>query len=60
MTFRSIVGQPEIASMVFAFQFGLYEDVRPAFLACNELVEFADRRATYEGDVSFRMAPTAA
>ena len=52
-TFRSVVlGQPEIMSMVFEFQFGLYEDIRPAFYACNELVAFVGD--VYECDSTFR------
>ncbi|KDO28662.1 hypothetical protein SPRG_06517 [Saprolegnia parasitica CBS 223.65] len=54
-TFRSVVlGQHEIAAIVFAFQFGLYEDVRPAFRACHQLVEFVGNE--YECDVSFHTA----
>ena len=56
-TFASVVlGQPEIASMVFKFQFGVYEDVRPAFCACNELIEFVASRHVYVCDSSFRQA----
>ena len=61
-TFAStILAQPALASMVFEFQFGVYEDVRPAFRACNELVEFDTIRHNYECDASFRQAfaPTA-
>ncbi|EQC33882.1 hypothetical protein SDRG_08563, partial [Saprolegnia diclina VS20] len=57
-TFAStILGQPEIASMVFEFQFGSYEDVRPAFRACHELVELgASRHRVYMCDPFFRQA----
>ncbi|EQC33890.1 hypothetical protein SDRG_08571 [Saprolegnia diclina VS20] len=56
-TFRSaVLGQPEIASMVLAFQGGVYEDVRRAMSACNELVEFDAARGSYECDVSFGSA----
>ncbi|KDO28580.1 hypothetical protein SPRG_06436 [Saprolegnia parasitica CBS 223.65] len=56
-SFPSVVlGYPEIASMVFEFQFGVYEDVRPAFRACNELVEFDARKCAYACDPSFRQA----
>ncbi|KDO28582.1 hypothetical protein SPRG_06438 [Saprolegnia parasitica CBS 223.65] len=55
-SFRSVVlGQPEIASMVFEFQFGLYEDVRPAFDACNELLEL-DTKLNIAADPSFEQA----
>ncbi|EQC36882.1 hypothetical protein SDRG_05711 [Saprolegnia diclina VS20] len=56
MTFRSVVLQPEIASMVFEFQFGLYEDVRAAFVACNELVEFDATKSLYACDKAFANA----
>ncbi|EQC33887.1 hypothetical protein SDRG_08568 [Saprolegnia diclina VS20] len=56
-TFTSaVLGQPDIAAIVFAFQFGLYEDVRPAFDACNELVEFNAGQRSYECDASFGQA----
>ncbi|EQC33956.1 hypothetical protein SDRG_08635 [Saprolegnia diclina VS20] len=56
-TFAStILAQPTIATMVFAFQFGVYNDVRPAFRACNELVELSAMPAQYEFDVSFAKA----
>ncbi|EQC33959.1 hypothetical protein SDRG_08638 [Saprolegnia diclina VS20] len=58
-TFTStILGQPEIASIVFGLQFGIYEDVRPAFRACSELVEFVAEpdNEEYECDVSFPQA----
>ncbi|EQC33905.1 hypothetical protein SDRG_08585 [Saprolegnia diclina VS20] len=56
-TFHSVIlGQPEIATMVFAFQFGLYEDVCPAFRACRELVELVARFRSYACDPSFRQA----
>ncbi|KDO28668.1 hypothetical protein SPRG_06522 [Saprolegnia parasitica CBS 223.65] len=59
---RTILGQPEIASIVFAFQFGVYEDVRPAFRACDELVEFVVEPDdnVYACDASFpeAFAPT--
>ncbi|EQC33889.1 hypothetical protein SDRG_08570 [Saprolegnia diclina VS20] len=61
-TFAStVLAQPALASIVFAFQFGLYEDVCPAFRACNELVEFDTIRHNYECDASFGQAyaPTA-
>ncbi|KDO28562.1 hypothetical protein SPRG_06420 [Saprolegnia parasitica CBS 223.65] len=56
-TFAStILEQPAIASLVFEFQFGVYEDVRPAFRACNELIEFEASRRNYECDASFGQA----
>ncbi|EQC33906.1 hypothetical protein SDRG_08586 [Saprolegnia diclina VS20] len=52
-TFRSVVlGQPEIASIVFGYQTGVYEDVRPAFIACEELVEFDASKKLYMCDAS--------
>ncbi|EQC25726.1 hypothetical protein, variant, partial [Saprolegnia diclina VS20] len=48
---RAVLDQPAIASLVFAFQCGLYADVRQAFRACDELVEFS--RLFYECDVAF-------
>ncbi|KDO28563.1 hypothetical protein SPRG_06421 [Saprolegnia parasitica CBS 223.65] len=53
-TFHSaVLGQPEIASTVFGLQGGVYEDVRQALSACNELIEFDVARRWYECDVSF-------
>ncbi|EQC25840.1 hypothetical protein SDRG_16289 [Saprolegnia diclina VS20] len=59
---RVVLAQPEIASMIFEFQFGLYEDVRPAFRACKELIAYGVKRYMYESDVSFfaTFAPHAA
>ncbi|KDO28614.1 hypothetical protein SPRG_06470 [Saprolegnia parasitica CBS 223.65] len=53
---RVVLGQPEIASLVFEFQAGLYEDVRPAFLAFHRLVELRSEHfePEYRSDVSFR------
>ncbi|KDO28583.1 hypothetical protein SPRG_06439 [Saprolegnia parasitica CBS 223.65] len=52
-TFRSVIlGQPEIAAIVFGYQAGLYEDVRPAFRACEELVEFDTCQKLYLCDAS--------
>ncbi|EQC33938.1 hypothetical protein SDRG_08619 [Saprolegnia diclina VS20] len=50
-----LLGQPEIASMVFEFQFGVYEDVRPAFLAFHRLVELGtgDYGPEYHCEVTF-------
>ncbi|KDO18174.1 hypothetical protein SPRG_16406 [Saprolegnia parasitica CBS 223.65] len=62
-TFRSVVlGQPEIAAIVFGYQVGVYDDVRMAFAACNELLEFDARDQIYNCDASFRstFAPGAA
>ncbi|KDO28558.1 hypothetical protein SPRG_06416 [Saprolegnia parasitica CBS 223.65] len=57
---RVVLGQPEIAAIVFEFQFGVYEDVRPAFLACHELLEYESILNVYECDASFAasFAPT--
>ncbi|KDO28559.1 hypothetical protein SPRG_06417 [Saprolegnia parasitica CBS 223.65] len=56
-TFTSVVlGQPEIASMVFEFQLGVYEDVRLVFRACKELIDFDASRNAYVCDPSFRQA----
>ncbi|KDO28663.1 hypothetical protein SPRG_06518 [Saprolegnia parasitica CBS 223.65] len=53
-TFAStVLGQPTIAAMVFELQFGMYEDVRSAFRACDELVEFNNTGAQYKFDVMF-------
>ncbi|EQC32462.1 hypothetical protein SDRG_09789 [Saprolegnia diclina VS20] len=62
-TFRSVViGQPDMAAIVFGYQFGVYEDVRNVFVACNELLEFDVRRRCYDWDASFSstIAPGAA
>ncbi|KDO28664.1 hypothetical protein SPRG_20150, partial [Saprolegnia parasitica CBS 223.65] len=57
VTFCSVVlGQPEIASLVFEFQCGLYDDVRSAFRAYEELIEFDATRDRFECDVSFAKA----
>ncbi|KDO28578.1 hypothetical protein SPRG_06434 [Saprolegnia parasitica CBS 223.65] len=54
MTFcSSVLGQPEIAAIVFGYQDGLYEDVRRAFYANRELVEFNLHYRIYEADASF-------
>ncbi|KDO28657.1 hypothetical protein SPRG_06512 [Saprolegnia parasitica CBS 223.65] len=50
---RAVLDQPGIASMVFEFHFGLYEDVRVAFLACDDFVEFNAEYERYFFDVSF-------
>ncbi|KDO28592.1 hypothetical protein SPRG_06448 [Saprolegnia parasitica CBS 223.65] len=55
-TFPSVVlGQPEIASIVFEFQFGVYEDMRPAFRACNELLEFDTTKCIYNRRIVFQL-----
>ncbi|KDO28615.1 hypothetical protein SPRG_06471 [Saprolegnia parasitica CBS 223.65] len=62
-TFRSVVlARPATASKVFEFQFGVYEDVRSAFRACDELVEFDANDGIYDCDASFpnAFAPTVA
>ncbi|EQC27759.1 hypothetical protein SDRG_14508 [Saprolegnia diclina VS20] len=49
-TFRSVVlAQPEIASIIFGLQFGVYEDVASRFRAFNHLV---DVRRAMDDDVS--------
>ncbi|EQC33886.1 hypothetical protein SDRG_08567 [Saprolegnia diclina VS20] len=59
MSFRSaVLGQPEIASIVFGYQAGLYEDVRPAFVACEELVDFDASTKLYMCDASLYEAFT--
>ncbi|KDO28660.1 hypothetical protein SPRG_06515 [Saprolegnia parasitica CBS 223.65] len=56
-TFSSaVLGQPEIAWIVFEFQFGVYEDVRPAFRACKELIAFDTVHADYTCDATFPSA----
>ncbi|KDO28659.1 hypothetical protein SPRG_06514 [Saprolegnia parasitica CBS 223.65] len=56
-TFHHVVlHQPSIASMVFEFHFGLYEDVRSAVRACKQLVALDAARGVYTCDASF---PTA-
>ncbi|EQC31658.1 hypothetical protein SDRG_10823 [Saprolegnia diclina VS20] len=60
-TFEStVLAQPEIAGVVFSYQFGVYEDVRPAFAACRELTQHDG--PTYYCDASFRgtFAPSTA
>ncbi|KDO28556.1 hypothetical protein SPRG_06414 [Saprolegnia parasitica CBS 223.65] len=48
-----VLGQPEIASIVFGYQYGVYEDVRHVFCACNELVMFDTWFIGYQCDESF-------
>ncbi|EQC24774.1 hypothetical protein SDRG_17334 [Saprolegnia diclina VS20] len=52
----TILAQPAIASIVFAFQLGVYEDVRTAFHACSELDEFIAEQCCYVCDASFGQA----
>ncbi|KDO18079.1 hypothetical protein SPRG_16517 [Saprolegnia parasitica CBS 223.65] len=66
-TFHSVLlALPELAAIVFEFQFGVYADVRPVFRACNDLVEFDAVHNVYDCDASFhstfapdRLAPMA-
>ncbi|KDO28579.1 hypothetical protein SPRG_06435 [Saprolegnia parasitica CBS 223.65] len=45
-----ILGQPEITTIVFGYQAGLYEDMRDTFAVCEELVAF--NGCEYETDAS--------
>ncbi|EQC33884.1 hypothetical protein SDRG_08565 [Saprolegnia diclina VS20] len=61
-TFTSVVlGQPELAAIIFGYQAGVSEDVRPAFIACKQLLEFDSSSSMYWQDESFRetFAPNA-
>ena len=56
-TFTSAVfGQLEIASMVFGYQGGVYEDVRDALVACEDCIAFDKQprgSVFYNCDASF-------
>ncbi|EQC27729.1 hypothetical protein SDRG_14480 [Saprolegnia diclina VS20] len=59
-TFRSVVlAQPDIAAIIFDYQYGVFEDVRAALYACRELLEL--HAGTYECDVAYQttFAPNA-